>query len=91
MFSEVKWSLRVCLTLLLASPAAASIPPALGFKTQEQIQAGLEVLTASSSQVHDHNQANQILDVYHNTPGMTVTPFYDPNGNLIQVVHSAAG
>lgn len=61
---------------------------ALGFKTQEQIQAGLEVLTASSSQTHVHNPADQILDVYHNTPGMTVVPWYDPNGNLTQVVHT---
>lgn len=61
---------------------------ALGFKTQEQIDAGLEILTRSSSQAHVHNQADQILDVYHNTPGMTVSPYYDANGNLTQVVHT---
>ncbi len=61
---------------------------ALGFKTQEQIDAGLEVLTASSSQTYIHNQADQILDVYHNAPGMTVVPWYDPNGNITQVVHT---
>ncbi len=51
-------------------------------------QSGPEILTATSSQTHFHNPADQILDVYHNTPGMTVVPWYDPNGNLTQVIHT---
>jgi len=67
---------------------------ALGFKTVEQIQAGLEVLTGASEQAHQHDAADRITDVDHSGPGMDVTPWYDANGNvtqMVQVVQTQAG
>ena len=63
----------------------------LGFRTNEVITAGLEVLDAPALQAHTHDSADRITGITQSGPGATNVPSYDAAGNLTQLVYSVMG
>ncbi len=63
----------------------------LGFRTNEVITAGLEVLDAPAVQAHAHDGADRITGITQSGPGATNVPSYDAAGNLTQLVYSVMG
>ena len=64
---------------------------AMGFKSTESIQAGLEALDGPASQSRQHNAADQIQSVAQTDPSVTNVPSHDAAGNTTQIVVSTRG